>query len=60
MLVVVVRQSVLLSGVVDPRIDEHEIGDEGRNLALQNGGITADDVLVFSLRNVVLVDNCSV
>lgn len=58
MMVGVVRQTVFFAGVIDPRIDEHKVGDEGWNFALKNGGVTPDDVLVFSLRNVVLIDNC--
>lgn len=58
MLFGVTRQSVFFAGVVDPRFDKHEIGNEGWDLALQDGGVTPDYVLVFGFSNVVLVDDC--
>lgn len=58
MMIIVVGQPVLFARVIDPRIDEHKIGDKRRNFTFQNGGVAPDDVLVLSLGYVVLIDNC--
>lgn len=53
--VLVENQSI----VKDPRLDGHEIGDKGRNLALDNRRIALDHVFVLGLRYIKLGYDCN-
>lgn len=40
--------------IIHPRLHTDEVGDEGGNVALENGRVTSDDEFVVDLRLVVL------
>lgn len=48
---------VLVAIAIDPSFDKHEIRYERRNLALQNGGVTPNYVLIFAVRLIELIDH---
>lgn len=50
--------AVLIAIAIQPSFDKDKVSDERRNLALQDGGVSSNDVLILGTGLIELIDNC--